>query len=85
MPAGYSPNPLIKKLGIKEGYWCLIINEPDHYFDLLEEIPTDSDFTDDPSTGEFDFIHVFATDIHNLADWSIWKKALRKTGMIWVS
>jgi hypothetical protein len=60
MPSGYSANPLFKKLGIKEGFRCLILNEPSHYFDLLEEIPRDTEFTD-TIVGEFDFIHVFIT------------------------
>lgn len=85
MPAGYSPNPLIKKLGIKDGYRCLILNEPSHYVDLLEVIPPSTLFTDDPGSGEFDFIHVFVTRKEDFNDWSVWKNCLKKTGMLWVS
>lgn len=85
MPAGYSTNPLFKKLGIKEGYNCLIINEPDNYVDLLQEIPQDSEFTDDASQGPFDFIHVFVTTHDELKSWNIWKTSMKKTGMIWLS
>ncbi len=86
MPAGYSPNPLIKKLGIKNGYSCLIINEPSHYIDLLEEIPPSAEFTDDVSGGNFDFIHVFVSQEDQLAEnWTVWKNSLKKTGMLWVS
>jgi hypothetical protein len=39
MSAGYSETPLIKKLGIKEGFRICIVNEPDHYWDLLGSLP----------------------------------------------
>jgi hypothetical protein len=85
MQAGYSSNPLVKKLGIKEGYRCLILNEPDNYVDLLEEIPVDTEFTDTVD-GDFDFIHVFVTEHEQLTQhWNSWKNALKKTGIIWVS
>ena len=86
MPSGYSPNPLIKKLGIKDGYSCLILNEPSHYIDLLEEIPPSSEFTDEPSPEAFDFIHVFIKKEETMKEeWMLWKKSLKKTGMLWVS
>jgi hypothetical protein len=34
--AGYSGTPLIKKLGIKPDSMVLLINQPNNYFDLLE-------------------------------------------------
>ena len=86
MPAGYSSNPLTKKLGIKENFKCLILHEPDHYVELLEEIPHTAEFTDDPSEGEFDFIHLFVTRISDLkANWPICKSSLKKTGFFWIS
>lgn len=86
MPAGYSPNPLIKKLGIKEGFKCLILNEPANYVDLLEEIPPSSDFTDEAERGPFDFIHIFVTDASEVdMGFELWKAALKKTGMLWLS
>lgn len=85
MSSGYSPNPLIKKLGIKDGYHCLILNEPDHYVDLLEEIPPNTTFTDDATSGEFDFIHVFVTEEEDLKNWKVWKSRLKKSGMMWIS
>jgi hypothetical protein len=36
MPAGYSGNPLLKKLGIKPEMKVLLINQPNDYYDLLE-------------------------------------------------
>jgi len=86
MKAGYSTNPLFKKLGIKEGHRCLIINEPENYVDLLEEIPSNTVFLDSPDGEPFDFIHVFVTTIDPLRDhWNEWKSALKKDGMLWIS
>ena len=36
--AGYSGTPLLKKLGIKPEMKVLVINKPDDYYKLLEEI-----------------------------------------------
>ncbi len=86
MSVGYSPNPLIKKLGIKENFKCLVMNEPTHYVDLLEEIPSGSEFTDDVNEGPFDFMHIFVTDEKQITEgWADWKKNLKKTGMLWFS
>lgn len=39
----YSGTPLIKKLGIKNGFRCLFINQPNNYFELLgTKIETES-------------------------------------------
>jgi hypothetical protein len=84
--AGYSQNPLIKKLGIKDGYHCLIVHDPPHYLGLLGEIPATTEFTDNPKAGPFDFIHVFVTDAKQLKiGWPVWKAALKKDGMLWLS
>lgn len=37
--AGYSGTPLVKKLGIKNGFTIRIVNQPDYYFALLEYMP----------------------------------------------
>jgi hypothetical protein len=37
--AGYSGTPLVKKLGIREGFQIAIINEPADYFNLLSGLP----------------------------------------------
>ena len=39
MTTGYSSNPLVKKLGIKENDLCVFFNVPDHYGDLVADIP----------------------------------------------
>ncbi len=85
--AGYSKNPLYKKLGIKDGYNCLIYNTPDDYFDLLGSIPSESEFTDElGSSSSYDFIHVFVTSATRLeSNLKYWKSALKKDGSLWIS
>lgn len=39
MPAGYSGTPLVKKLGIKEGFAVAVLDEPPDLRDLLGELP----------------------------------------------
>lgn len=38
---GYSGTPLAKKLGIKEGFNIRLVNPPDYYFELFEDLPKD--------------------------------------------
>jgi len=84
--AGYSKNPLWKKLGIKEKYTCFLYNSPKNYFDLLEEIPKESTWDDDLKSSPYDFMHVFVTEINTLENhWKNWKGALKKDGTLWIS
>lgn len=86
MPTGYSGTPLIKKLGIKPGNSILLVNQPDHYLDLLGSLPDDVTMINDRSTGLADFIHLFVGDeqaLHNM--FPPLKSKLDKNGMIWVS
>ncbi|MCB0720908.1 MAG: DUF3052 family protein [Ignavibacteriae bacterium] len=83
MPAGYSGTPLVKKLGIKEGFKVRFINKPKNYMDLLEEIPP---AVKQIKTGKADFVHIFTKSRKDLA--SELKKNMRsieQDGMIWVS
>lgn len=84
--AGYSKNPLWKKLGIKEKYNCFLFQSPENYFDLLEALPSDSEYSEKLSSSPFDFEHVFVTKLEELQnDWISWKSALKKDGTLWVS
>ncbi len=38
-PSGYSGTPLVKKLGIKEQHTVGFLNAPDHFVDLLVDLP----------------------------------------------
>ncbi|MEO9871751.1 DUF3052 domain-containing protein [Ekhidna sp.] len=84
--AGYSKNPLWKKLGIKEGDVCYLFSSPQNYFELLEETPKDTKWDEDLNSVPYDFQHVFVTHIDILKNnWGSWKKALKKDGTLWVS
>ncbi|MFV1885191.1 MAG: DUF3052 domain-containing protein [Balneola sp.] len=84
--AGYSGTPLVKKLGIKTGNTVLTVNEPDHYFDMLGDLPEEINVVDMSYGEPINFIHFFCSDLetlHNL--FPILKQKLDKNGMIWIS
>ena len=41
MTSGYSKTPLAKKLGIKSGYTIWLLNAPNYYLNLFEDLPED--------------------------------------------
>jgi len=83
--AGYSGTPLIKKLGIKDHFVVKLVNEPDHYFDLIQKLPDELTIPNDASAKK-DFIHFFTTvktELESLLPEV--KNELKPAGMIWVS
>ncbi|WP_421897169.1 DUF3052 domain-containing protein [Marinoscillum sp.] len=86
MTTGYSGTPLLKKLGIKPGNRCYLYQVPEHYFDLLFNIPENTEFDDGKVNGPYDFIHAFVSFRSDLESiWPTLKAALKKEGMIWIS
>ena len=84
--AGYSGTPLVKKLGIKEGNTVLTVNEPDHYFEMLGELPEDVDLVEMSYDKPVHFIHFFCKELESLHNiFPILKEKLDKSGMIWIS
>ncbi|MDR8393689.1 hypothetical protein NC796_21220 [Aliifodinibius sp. S!AR15-10] len=86
MQTGYSGTPLLKKLGIKPGMTMMPVHEPDHYFDLLGELPGEVKLVRMGNPDPVDFIHLFAKKeaiLHN--EFPPLKSQLNKTGMLWVS
>lgn len=84
--AGYSGTSLLKKLGIKPGYSVLPVNEPDHYFNLLGDLPEESQLVKGDYPNPIDFIHVFCEDEQSLHNhFPPLKDKLAKNGMLWVS
>ena len=83
--SGYSKTPLAKKLGIKEGYIIMVINEPVYYFDLFTDLP--AGITIKKSGKHYkNFVHLFATDAKELKRMiPKLKKELHQDGIIWVS
>jgi len=85
MAAGYSDKPLIRKLGLKDGYRARIIDAPPHYRDLLGPIPPAVTFVDG-TTDNADFIHCFVMQRGELdARFAELTPLLASAGMIWIS
>ncbi len=81
----YSETPLVKKLGIKEGFKLLVKNVPANYFDLIHPIPEDVHITDRASKN-LDMVHGFVTKKSQLKQ--LIKSSfpnIKVDGMIWVS
>lgn len=86
MSAGYSGTPLSKKLGIKEGFSILLINEPKHYFKLFTDFPEKINILKNQEAESADFVHLFCTSFKELtAVASSCKRSLKKNGALWVS
>ena len=58
--AGYSGTPLVKKLGVKEGFKIHAINAPADYRLLLAPLPAAVQFTS-AANNSTNLVHVFAT------------------------
>ena len=84
-PAGYSGTPLVRKLGLKQAMRARIINEPDHYRDLLEAVPDDVVFAR-TTRGAFDFIHCFVrTEAQLRTALPKLRDNLKPDGLLWMS
>lgn len=84
--AGYSGTPLIKKLGIKTDFSILILNQPDHYFEMLGELPENVQQVDSNYAEPINFIHLFCRDLETLHNqFPVLKEKLDKNGLIWIS
>jgi hypothetical protein len=83
--AGYSSTSLAKKLGIKPGFKIKLINQPDYYFDLFTDLPTDIKIIKG-NKDKKDFIHYFETSLQKLyTNIPLLKKELESAGMLWIS
>jgi len=83
---GYSKTPLARKLGIKQGYEIVLVNEPSHYDALFSDFPKEVTKVENPKKESIDFIHLFCTTKKELETLPTkFKPLLKKTGMLWVS
>ncbi|MCW3061141.1 MAG: hypothetical protein JWQ02_2962 [Capsulimonas sp.] len=81
MPAGYSPNPLSVKLGLKDGMRTRFISAPADYHLLLGELPPPPD-----ADGPLDFIQLFTKERLELeTQFPVLMKELKPNGMLWIS
>lgn len=85
-PAGYSGTPLPRKLGIKPGMRCVLLDAPAHYHDLLsDDLPDDVTFATSPAPGDA-FVHLFTDRAAGLEDrLRGLRSSIARDGMVWVS
>ena len=85
MSAGYSKNPLAKKLGITPDFRICLINPPDNYNQLLGAVPAGvQQFT--ALNGEFDLIQYFTKSQDELTQqFPLLKSGLKMNGALWIS
>jgi hypothetical protein len=82
---GYSGTPLVKKLGIKDGFTVYPINAPANYRALLKPLPPGVKFDSEPRAST-NLVHVFATQRADLErDLKALRKKLDPGASIWVS
>ena len=92
MTVGYSGTPLVKKLGIKEGFAILAVNAPEHYPSLVDPLPKGSEITNvelrsvDKAKSDVDIIHFFTNTRNDLFRMlPLLTKLIKQGGSIWVS
>ena len=82
--AGYTPTPLIKKLGLKAGAQACILNAPPHFLDLLGPLPGGV-ILHPALSGKLDYIQFFVKDREVLDQQAlVLKQHLAFTGMLWL-
>jgi hypothetical protein len=85
MAEGYSANPLVRKLGFKEGFRVKLIHAPVGYAVLIVEMFDKLVILDRPETG-LDFVHFFPRSTEELEQLlPQLKMEIKKNGMIWIS
>jgi hypothetical protein len=83
--AGYSGTPLVKKLGLKDGFAVQLVNAPAHYRDLLGALPDSVEFVT-RATASTDLVHLFTTKRTELARLlTSLRKTLGPAATVWVS
>lgn len=85
MTAGYSGTPLVKKLGIKEGFRASLVGAPNDFRGELEDLPSGVSFVSSVQA-DLDFIMFFAkTSTELTANFSRLAARLKPTGMLWIA
>ena len=83
--AGYSGTPLVKKLGIKEGFRVALVGAPNGFRSELLDLPARVSFVTSV-TVELDLILFFATTQLELTrNFSRLAAKLAPTGMLWIA
>lgn len=83
--SGYSGTPLAKKLGIKEGFNIRLVNQPDYYFELFDDLPKDITIANDKKSKK-NLIHYFTKQLSDLKnDIVSLRNEIEMNGTIWIS
>ena len=83
--AGYSQTPLIKKLGIKEGFRISFVNAPTDFGNELGSLPESVTVLARPASG-MDFVLLFTkSQLMLRKDFARLAKMLLPNGMLWVA
>jgi len=85
MSAGYSGTPLVKKLGIKEGFRAALVGEPTGFRKELEGLPERVSFVTSVQN-DLDFVLFFArSQSELLRNFPRLAVKLVPTGMLWIA
>jgi hypothetical protein len=83
--SGYSGTPLAKKLGIKTGFHIRLVNQPDYYFSLFDDMPANVTIVTEKKSRK-NLIHYFSKKAKDLQkDMPALKNEIEADGMIWIS
>ena len=83
--AGYSGTPLVRKLGIKEGFRVALVGCPDGFRDELEGLPDGVSFVTSVQA-QLDLVLFFAKTQSELTrNFSRLAAKLAPTGMLWIA
>ena len=89
MNSGYSGTPLSKKLGIKEGFVVVAVNEPANYDQLVDPLPNRVSIVNarhHDAASTIDLVHLFTNDRDELfRELPKWMRLIRPDGAIWIS
>jgi hypothetical protein len=83
--AGYSDTPLVKKLGVREGFRIFLLDAPQEYRALISPLPASVIFTATADAAT-NFAHVFATkraELQRLLPHL--RKKLPDDALLWIS
>jgi Protein of unknown function (DUF3052) len=81
--AGYSPTPLFKKLGLKEGMQVKLIHAPANYWALMGDLAYKPIIEGAPP---YDIVHLFTNSVQELKELlPDMMQQIKKNGIIWVS
>jgi hypothetical protein len=82
--AGYSGTPLVKKLGIKEGFRIAFVGAPPNFDQELDVLPEDVKKIANPKNN-IDFVLLFTKSAGELRkNFSRYARTLAPNGMLWI-